>query len=152
MLWMALAMADDMLPTPYTADQIRDTCVLGLQLHWDYREGSTTTRQVWTVAEHGEAAVSFAYEVAGEPTVTRASTWEDLRLHASFPAASTTKTEVTLETAMGPVEAWHYVVEGEPRKDLWFAKDWPGPPVLMTVTQAGTVLVRMEQVARVPPS
>ena len=152
MLWMALAMADDLLPTPYTADQIRDACVQGLQIHWDNRDGANTVRQVWTVVEHGEEQVSFAYAIEGEETVTRQFGWEELRQHASFPAASTTKEDVTLETAMGPVEAWHYTVAGEPRKDFWFAKEWAGPPALMTVTHEGTVVARMEQVLRVPPS
>ncbi len=151
MLWMALAMADDMLPTPFTADEIRTTCAQGLQIHWDNRDGPTTTRQVWTVVEHGQEKVSFAYTADGEDTVTQEYAWEELRQHASFPAADTTKEDVTLETAMGAVDAWHYTVAGEPRKDFWFAKQWPGPPVLLTVTHQGTVVARMEQVRRVPP-
>ncbi|MEM6706942.1 MAG: hypothetical protein AAF690_29825, partial [Acidobacteriota bacterium] len=84
-----------MLPTPFTAEQIRDAWQEGLEVWATVKtqgvEGvSVTTVESWSpervkTCEQGRSA-------AGEPIGTKAcseATWDDLRRHAIFPADST---------------------------------------------------------------
>ena len=57
--------------------------------------------------------------------------WEDLRLHASFPAEATTITEEAVTTDLGTFDCLRYdVVRGERVDRFWFAKDLPGMPIV----------------------
>lgn len=145
MIWLAVAMANESLPTPYTAEQIQDAFPVGTVLEFELDEAGSERRSVWKVEAADAESVTFSFDgVRSEP-----AKWESLRLHASFPSDQAERTEAKLTTALGELDCWHYVVQGEPRKDYWFSKAHPGPPVLMTATTAaGVEVLRMEQVVR----
>ncbi len=130
-------LAPDHLPTPFTAAEIRDASPPGLAVTVvreaegqpptvsvtrfvdGDEEGSTRERQVLTADG----------EPAGEPARARA-TWLDLQAHASFPSATTARTEEAIDTPMGRLACLRYdVVEGDSRQTFWFARTLPGMPV-----------------------
>ena len=148
MIWLAVALASESLPTPFTAEQIREAFQPGLVLEFDFTEGEKKTHQVWTVKAATAEDVTIHFQTVGGDEATKTSRFEELRQHALFPAESASRSEVRCATPLGERDCWHYVVSGEPAKELWFAKDLPGPPVLMTVTAGGTEVLRMEQVKR----
>lgn len=84
------------------------------------------------------------------------ATWEELRDHASFPAARTVRTQDRVETPAGTFDCWLYTVEGENPDNpvfarFWFALDQPGPPVVYETEQDGRVLTRMVLLERRQP-
>jgi hypothetical protein len=58
-------------------------------------------------------------------------TWEELRLHARFPASRATRERHERETSLGRLEGWLYKVRSEEGvTEFFFADDLPGPPVI----------------------
>jgi hypothetical protein len=147
---------DDFLPTPYTAEQIRDEWQPGLELttHDTTPEGESWTRT--TVREASAESVSFAVvtlgadlEPVGEETVGEA-TWIQLRDHARFPASRAGRTRETRETAFGELEGWLYVVDDEDGgvSEFFFADRFPGPPVIYGKSRDGESVYRSEIIDR----
>lgn len=152
---------DRMLPTPFTAEQIRDEWVEGFRLtvrRWA-PDGERLER--WRVVaadaagvEIENAVVGVDGAVVGEP-VTQRSGWTELRDHASFPAAVATRSRATRSTALGELEGWVYAVAGPEAgmtRELFFADSLPGAPVQMTVRQDGEKVFTLEQLTRERPS
>ncbi len=134
-----------MLPTPYTADEIKEAFQPGLAVAFDLTD---TTRQDWLVDSATADTVTIAFTTA-QKTESCASTFEELRAHAEFPAENTTRERGSWTTALGPLEGWAYVVAGEgTTKTFWFADGHAGPPVRMTVQAGDTEVFRMEMVKR----
>jgi len=150
----------EMLPTPFTAEQIRAEWVEGLRLtmrRWALiGERLERWRVVAADAEAVEienATVDADGTVVGEP-VTRRSTWNQLRDHASFSAAAATRSRVTRSTALGELEGWLYAVTGPDAgmtSEYFFADSLPGAPVEMTAWQDGQKVFELEQVDREQP-
>lgn len=150
------------LPTPFTAEQIRDAFRPGLDLRF-YSGAPDGTRVLsrMLVLEADESGVTIeqatlddAGAVVGEPTVSR-SGWAELRDHARFPPGTATRAEVTRMTPLGEYAGWQYTV----RKDdativqYFFANELPGPPVMMIVRSSDRAMLREYlQVMRTPPS
>jgi hypothetical protein len=151
---------DGMLPTPFTAEQIRAEWVEGFRLIM--RRWALTGERLerWRVVaadaegvaiEH--ATVDAVGAVVGEPA-TRRSTWAELRDHASFSTAVATRSRVTRSTALGKLAGWLYSVagpEGGMTTEMFFADSLPGAPVHMTVWQEGEKVLELEQLERVRP-
>ncbi len=90
----------------------------------------------------------------GEASVNHSS-WIELRDHASFPAASSTREWVTRSTQLGELDGWLYREVDEENgstKELFFAASLPGAPVQMKVFQGDTVVFELEQTARLRPA
>ena len=88
-------------------------------------DGGTTT-SVMNFLEGNEDGA--ACELDGQRAFV---SWEDLRLHASFPAEATTITEETITTDLGTFDCLRYdVARGEAVDRFWFAMDLPGMPIL----------------------
>lgn len=149
------------LDPPFSAEQIRDTCIVGLTIDVRLSDAQGDSLQRWTVVESGPEAVAFEYadldgagEVVGDPVVERAS-WNELRDHAVFPSAIATRERATRETALGTLDGWLYVV-GEPQRgavsEFFFADSLPGAPVWMQVTLDGAVVQTMSQETRHSPA
>ncbi|WP_139415834.1 hypothetical protein [Agromyces laixinhei] len=140
-----------LLPTPFTADEIRDASGSGKTIRILVEEpGGETFERVnrfsdcddegatlerWRVAVDGE--------VDGEVASGRV-TWRELQGHAAFAAERTTLTEETLELPIGSVECLRYDTRDEtpdaPIETFWFARAFPGMPVRYeSPTPAGIV-------------
>ncbi len=151
----------ELLPRPFTAEQIRDEWVQGLTLVMHTRAPDSETWERWTVvsADADGAEIEFRQidaegNPAGEPRLGRSS-WIELRNHATYPAAAATREEVTRETALGPLEGWLYKVGDAAsggQTEVFFATDYPGAPFQMRVVQGGDMVMELEQVERRRPA
>lgn len=145
------------LQTPYTAAEIRDGWVEGLEVVMRRWTPDGTVRERWTVVEADEAGCVTRIErlgpdgePAGEPISGR-STWEELRRHASFPAERAQRRWVDRETALGALEGWIYTVEDPDAgtvTEFFFADRYPGAPAWMGVRAGDDVIMELEQVER----
>ena len=78
-----------------------------------------------------------------------AGTWEELRLHARFPAARASRQRAERDTPLGTFAGWLYRVQGEEGiTELFFADDLPGPPVIYGRQGEGLDGFLAEQVKR----
>lgn len=150
--------ADGWLPTPFTADQIREAMPVGA--FRDFRntvaDGAVARSHFEVIEADAEGALLTYSERRTDGEPTRApqqgrESWDDLRLHARFPAADTRWLgEEEVEVPAGRFLARHYeVLKVEPGRpatvwDYWFAPKLPGPPVKFTVKQGGILLVTSE--------
>lgn len=151
--------APELLPHPFTAEQIRDTWQPGLALVLRTTDSDGESFERWTVVDaDGEGAtieftpVDAAGQSTGEPRIARSS-WIELRDHASFPAASASREPVTdRETPLGRLDGWLYTVRDDEggTTEFFFAAGLPGAPVTMRTTRDGATVRAFEQVARVP--
>jgi len=153
-----------MLPTPFTAAQIRDAWQPGLIIRFENTGADQATSiAVWTVVSRSETEGTTLFstfqadgttpmEAAAEST----STWEELQNHADFPAAHATRQAIPLDTAMGVMPGIRYVVEdpGEPGMSqvFEFAEAFPGPPVLLQIKAGDQVIKQMKMIERTPPA
>ncbi len=151
------ATADDLLPYPFTAEQIRDAMPVGLVVMVENITSQGSARQQWTVLAAGAEGLTIEYvdlsadgEVSGEP-VSQPATWIALRDHASFPSSLAHREEASRETALGKLDGWLYTVTDSKAgtvTELFFAKDYPGAPVHLTVTKGKEQLLLMQQLER----
>ena len=149
----------DHLPTPFSADQIRDGCPTGrlIAIRDEEPGAAPTYRQIRFIQTDADGATQ-AFTPAGAqgapigPTVERRSTWLELQGHASQTAEHTTCEEATIDLAWGPEPCWLYVVttpDGEMR--FWFARRLPGMPVVVESWEHGRLTGRSEVVASSTP-
>jgi hypothetical protein len=151
--------AEEMLPTPYTAEQIRDAMPVGTTLKFVTEEaGKPAVTSLWTVVAADAETGTFRFqELAPDGTpagVAEESTfpWPDLRDHALFPAAGTTRADSEVETPAGRFRTLSYEVRtAEDVQRFHFSVDHPGPPVWMQVEKGGQVVLTMTLVARSTP-
>ncbi len=149
------------LVQPFTADEIRDEWTPGLQLTIRRSFPGDTRIERWTVlaADDDGAEIEYATiaddgAVIGEPSVAR-SGWVELRDHASFPAAHSTREWTRRSTALGEHEGWLYRVadpEAATVQEFFFVPTLPGAPVQMRILEGETAVFELEQIARVHPN
>lgn len=145
------------LPTPFSADQIRDAMVEGLRmtLHMQVEGGEQWER--WTVLAHDDEGVEIEFApvddegfVTGYPRKER-NTWTALRDHAKFASDRAHREPTKKSTRLGTFEGWTYVVS-DPTEgtvtEFFFANECPGPPLEFETKKDGATLVKMEVVAR----
>lgn len=151
-----MASGQQHLPTPYTADQIRDAFPQGLQILMRVTTpaGTSFSKMVvqrWSPDEvtMSEQAVDEAGRPIGPQTVATA-TWVELRDHASFSAETAIRRRAIQTTPLGSLEGWLYMVrEGEESvSEFFFADAFPGPPILFSQSQTGTAQLRAEMIER----
>ncbi len=152
----------DTLPTPFTADQIRDAFPAGTVIVWQQERAGELTHNRWTVAASDAQGMDLTVDDAfdGDAATTRTARhpWIVLRDHALFPVHHATRTRTSISTLLsthGPMPAWRYDVEAPGAPDasptlttFWFADALPGPPVRMDTTRDGALVTRLQQVAR----
>ncbi len=127
----------DLLPTPFTAAQIRTACPAGLTLRYRVeRRGEEPRISVtrYVSVDHEEATrESWVESLDGVPEgeVERdTSSWLVLQQHAAFPRATTQRTEEILDLPAGRFECSRYTrVDGNGTWRFWFARELPGQPV-----------------------
>lgn len=149
-----------MLPTPYTAAQIRDAMPVGTQLTLQQATPQGIIGQVhWTVTQADPQGMSMLEHYEGAPAdsdTVDAYAWTDLRDHARFPAATTTRQRASWSDVLGDHEGWHYVRTedtdtGAVLHHFWFSDDHPGPPLRMTQEHGPVTVFEMTVVARSQP-
>jgi hypothetical protein len=141
-----------MLPTPYTAEQIRQAFAPGKQLMFGMETPEGKPVQHWRVLEADETTVTIEYRTQGqEQAATQTHTWVELQQHASFDAAETTRVEETRTEALGTFDCWIYTRSREGEVTTFvFAKELPGPPLKMTTVVGDQPVFSMEQLKRSP--
>jgi hypothetical protein len=127
----------DHLPTPFSAEQIREGCPAGrtIRIREETPGEPPTFRRIRFIEVDADGAVQEFQATdeqgrpIGEPS-RRHSTWLDLQQHASQPADLTTVEEVALTLPFGAFDCWLYTVSA-PQSALrfWFAKKLAGMPV-----------------------
>ena len=145
------------LETPFTADEIRDEWVEGLEITVRRWTPSAEAHERWTVVAAADVGVDIAAQsvdaggtAVGEPGL-RHSTWVELRDHAAFPADLAARERAVRDTAVGRLEGWLYTVDDPSSgtvNELFFAESLPGAPVEVRVLRDGEVVEIFEQVER----
>jgi len=147
-----------LLRRPFTADEIRDEWVFRLLMQRSIPEETRVER--WTVVAADDEGAEIEYAtiaddgtVVGEPSVAR-SGWVELRDHASFPAAHSSREWASRSTMLGDFEGWLYRV-AEPSagtvREFFFVPSLPGAPVQMRILEGETTVLELEQIARLRP-
>jgi len=149
------------LVRPFTAEQIRDEWVPGLRLLMRRTSPEEVRIERWTVvaADDDGADIEYAIiaddgSVVGTPTTAR-STWIELRDHASFPAAFSTREWVSRSTGLGDYEGWLYVVAEEGSatvQEFFFVPELPGAPLQMRILEGDATVFELVQTARLRPA
>jgi hypothetical protein len=148
------------LKRPFSAEEIREQWIPGLRLLMRRTSPEGTQLERWTVMAADNEGVEIEYamiaddaSVDGEPQVKR-STWFELRDHASFPAAHSSRDWVSRSTPLGNFEGWLYRVEDPEAatvQEYFFVPDLPGAPVQMRILEGETTVFELEQTARLRP-
>jgi hypothetical protein len=126
-------LGEDLLPTPFTADEIREGCPEGrtIRLRVEPATGAAYERVNRFVDCDAEGATIESWVVGDRgqqvgPAANR-QTWLELQRHAAFPVEGTTVSEEPLELPFGRFVCRVYARAGGAR--FLFARDLPGMPV-----------------------
>src|SRR5262245_36979078 len=137
-------------PTPFTAAQIRAASRPGRTVRQRIEvDGEPTVIRVqqWVTADdEGADRLAGTLGADGSWTDVRRSrsTWSALQGHASMPIATTTVDETTLDSPMGPLDCLRYVArDGDAIDTFWFARAYPGMPVMTERSEGGRVVERV---------
>lgn len=149
-----------LLARPFTAEQIRADWPVGLEIRIENITPDGGSLERWRVLEADEEGALIEYatldpagEVLGEPRAVR-STWTELRDHASFPAATTTRESLVRETSLGKVEGWLYTLRDDDSgtvTEMFFGKGMAGAPVETLVSREDELILAMRQLERTSP-
>jgi hypothetical protein len=129
-----------LLPTPFSADEIRAGCPEGrtIRLLVEPAQGEPFERVNRFVDCDESGATLERWRLGAEGGVDgeverERTTWLDLQRHASFPADRATRSREAIELPIGRVECLRYDVRAAahdaPVATFWFALDHPGMPV-----------------------
>jgi hypothetical protein len=143
-----------MLPTPYTAEQIREAWQPGFSVEMRTTEAGAESRGRMTVlTATPESCVirseSFAASgEASEPPDEFNAKWSELRDHALFEAAKAKRERAECRSQLGLMPGWRYIVPQANGDTLTmcFADATPGPPVEYETLRGGAVGSRTEHV------
>jgi len=129
----------DLLPPPFTADQIRAASPAGKTLHFRVTDGAgerTTGLRFVECDAEGAVIETWVLSEDGEETERRRSpkvSWAELRDHARFDPTRAVRKRARLVISRRPFDGWLYTVLGDDGlvTHFYFAVDRPGPPVRM---------------------
>ncbi len=146
----------EFLPTPFTAEQIRDAFQPGLHLVTRYTTPAGTTKTLTTVTDWTEEGVMLLdqpLDSTGHPTGEAKpieATWKELQDHALLPRANARRSRTQRRTVLGQLEGWLYILRGEAgaQTTMFFADEYPGSPIIFTREQDGVVNFKAEQIER----
>jgi len=149
-----------LLPTPFTADEIRAGCpdgrLIRLLVEVDGQEPFHRTNRFVGGDVEGATLESQRLALDGRPlgeVDAARTTWYQLQAHASFPAATTTRAAETIETPLGTNECLRYTqTDGTTVSTFWFAKAAPGMPIRYQAEESGRVTSRVTMIESSVPS
>ncbi|GAB6856133.1 hypothetical protein JCM13591A_02380 [Microbacterium xylanilyticum] len=132
--------ADGLLPTPFTAAEIRDALRGGatIRIRTEAPDGAATER-VNRFSDGDADGATLTAHPADDPgsAVSKRVTWRELQAHAAFPAERTTVGSETIEHPLGRLECRRYAVRDDDGDTVfWFALAHPGMPVRYETTDA----------------
>lgn len=140
-------LSPDLLPTPFSADEIRDGCPPGRTCRTlvEPADGPPQVR-VSRFGEHTADGVLYERWVEsvdgvmeGEPAVSPVP-WAALQRHAGFPAAVSTVAAERISTPLGDLDCLRFDVrDGADVTTFWFARSLPGMPVKVVEVVNGRV-------------
>jgi hypothetical protein len=149
-------------PTPFTSAEIRGATPEGRSLTFLVEgPGKAPFQKRYRFLAVDDERATMTTElldddgkVFGKPEM-QSSTWDELRMTASWPKEQVTITDATAETPAGSFACRRYVVvektdEGEKRTTAHFARSLPGPPVELMVELDGKLLMSMTLLAFAP--
>jgi hypothetical protein len=113
----------------------------------------------WTVEAADEESVEIEYATVAEDgtvigeSATETSGWIELRDHATFAAAASTREQASRSTALGDLDGWLYRVrqDDETAQEFFFVPEMPGAPVLMRILAGHNTVFELEQLERQRP-
>lgn len=151
--------AEETLPTPYTAEEIRDAWTEGLEVWTTVKMQGNEQASVLTVEAWSPDGANICTQLSnaeGERVGEKQcgdSTWEELRMHGSFPASRASRERHRETTPLGDLEGWLYRVEEDNGSvtESFFADSSPGVPALMRRSNGGETFFEMVQTRRVVP-
>lgn len=140
------------LPTPYSAEQIRDAWQPGLRVETRTTETGAETRVRMTVVAAGAETCKIRRELldssgaASEAPREFTAKWSELRDHALFETAKATRERADCRSQLGALPGWRYEVAMPDQETvrMCFADETPGPPVEYERLRGGEVLSRTE--------
>ncbi len=143
------------LPTPYTAEQIRDATPAGTTIAYRMVIGDGVSIQTMRFVTVDADGTTFETSTTAEdgtelaPTQTATAGWAELRDHAAFPLGAA-RTRATVTVPAGTYEVWRYTVPGDNgvTEVYDFGVDLPGPPVRVETRSGGEVLFSMQLLER----
>ncbi|HQO19764.1 MAG TPA: alpha/beta hydrolase [Acidobacteriota bacterium] len=152
----ANSMKPGFAPTPFSADQIRKALPKGslVKLWNETPDGPPTVitfRFLGGTKQNARLETTIT-DVKGDtlgPPDKSAPSWRELQSHASYPENSTRIEQGKIRTFRGDLDCWLYEVrEGGKVTRYWFAKELPGPPVLLEEIMNGKLERRLRMVGR----
>lgn len=153
----ATASADGYLPPPFSADELREALLPGLEVlvRAESPVAGQFSRLLRVVAAAPDRVTLeetvLEPQARAAPAAAQRLTWEQLRDRACLPAASTTRERVTTGTPWGDLAGWRYRYrqeEDEVEIVLTFADELPGPPVATQRYQGEILLMAQRQTQR----
>lgn len=150
----------DFAPKPYGSRQLRAALPTGSAFTIRNEADGEVTLDEFVVVETDREYCTMEHRVTTEDGKLIEElgetefAWNELRDHAAFPAEITVRSEGHLDVPVGSHDTWLYVVtdqndEGLPQVTYYhFAKELPGPPILMTVVVDGKLALTRTMVAR----
>ncbi|MEM7048183.1 MAG: hypothetical protein AAF604_00925 [Acidobacteriota bacterium] len=156
LLAAAPMLASETLPTPYTAEQIREAWVPGLVVVSRVEaSGQTILTRTEVIAADSEQVTLSAQQTDPDgnylPEVAEhKASWTELRDHARFPADRAERRRQRRETPLGELDGWLYEVDhGDgSRGSFFFADDYPGSPVVFVQYHGKAATMLSEQIER----
>jgi hypothetical protein len=142
------------LPTPYSAEQIRDAWQPGFRVEMRSTEAGVATLQRMTVVSATAEAVTIRSESLGEngeasePASELTAKWAELRDHGLFEATKATRERAECHSRLGSLPGWRYATTTTSGDALTmcFADATPGPPVEYETRREGKLLSRTEHI------
>jgi hypothetical protein len=144
----------DLLPTPFTADEIREGCPSGRLTRTRVETADEAPYERFSrfvdcddqgaTMERGPVAAGGGL---GEAQSAR-MTWLDLQGHAAFPRAQATVASDAIDTPLGRLECLRYtVLGGEDTVSFWFDTSRPGMPVRVVTERDGLAVETSTMIA-----
>lgn len=149
-------MAQGFAPTPFSAEQIRKSLPKNSWIKLrNETPGSPTTEITFRFTRGTKSNAGIETSVTAEkggmqggPQASKPS-WKELQSHASFPETAARIECGRIRTFKGDLDCWLYEIrEGGTVTKYWFAKELPGPPVLLEETKDGRLVRRMTMTGR----
>jgi hypothetical protein len=147
-------------PKPYGSRQLRQALPVGSRItirneakgkvHFEEYEVIEADREYLTMTHQITRETGEVVDDLGESDYS----WNELRDQAAFPVDRTVRSEGSIEVPVGSFDTWLYVVteqddQGRPEVTYYhFAKELPGPPVVMSVVIDGKTTLNRTMVGR----
>lgn len=143
--------AEGLLPTPFTADEIRaalrDGAVIRVRIE---APDGTASERISRYSEGRDEDVLLESHPVGAPETATGGrvSWRELQAHAAFPADRTAVADDTIEHPLGRLECLRYTVSDDDGGAVfWFALAHPGMPVRYETTDAsGTTRITVQEI------